>query len=268
MSNKTVFFLRHGQAAHNVNAEPLRAAGCTFTEFLNQMKADDVFDAPLTEAGREQARCAGEDTVMVAKARGVDLICASPLSRAIDTANAVFKSAPMSTPRFVLEDLREISGWMVNAKRRRSSELAKLHTGWDVTSNVLTEEVRASERVKVDAHAVWPVFYTSYAHGLFFYASYAHGLFRSSQDDFFDPAKLESDDSVRRRANAALKWIWEREESAIAVVAHGGLFHKLIHDNEKVRAHKAPLRFQNCQLEECSFRYLQEEDIFELSFSR
>jgi len=114
---------------------------------------------------------------------------------------------------------------MVNAKRRRSSELASLHTDWDVTSNVPTEE-----------------------------------------DEFFDPAELESDESVRRRANAALKWVWEREESAIAVVAHGGLFHKLIHQNDKVRAEKAPLRFQNCQLEECSFRYIQEEDVFELRF--
>ena len=101
--SKTIFFLRHGQAAHNVNAEPLRAAGCTFSEFLNQMKEDDVFDAPLTAAGVEQARLAGEDEAMAATAKGVELICASPLSRAIDTANLVFKGSDRSTPRYVLE---------------------------------------------------------------------------------------------------------------------------------------------------------------------
>ena len=45
---KTLHFLRHGQALHNINAEPLRAAGCTFQQFLDQMKVDDDFDAEVS----------------------------------------------------------------------------------------------------------------------------------------------------------------------------------------------------------------------------
>jgi hypothetical protein len=51
--------LRHGQAAHNINAEAMRAAGCAFEDFLEQMRVDDAFDAPLTSLGIQQARTTG-----------------------------------------------------------------------------------------------------------------------------------------------------------------------------------------------------------------
>ena len=52
----TLHLLRHGQASHNVRAEPLRAAGCTFAAFLEQMRLDDELDAKLTERGERDAR--------------------------------------------------------------------------------------------------------------------------------------------------------------------------------------------------------------------
>jgi broad specificity phosphatase PhoE len=58
MSNllkKTIHFLRHGQAMHNINAEPMRAAGCSWDEFIEAMRRDDALDSPLTELGIEQA---------------------------------------------------------------------------------------------------------------------------------------------------------------------------------------------------------------------
>ena len=125
------------------------------------MKADDVFDAPLTELGVKQADEAGGDREVMEKIKGVELICASPLSRAIDTAGHVFKAAAAGTPRYILEDLREINGWMVNGKRRRRSQLADLYSadGWDL-SNIATDE-----------------------------------------DVLFNPEELEGDKSVRDRAN-------------------------------------------------------------------
>ena len=50
-----VAFVRHGQATHNVRAEPLREAGCSFAAFLEQMREDDEVDSELTTRGIEQA---------------------------------------------------------------------------------------------------------------------------------------------------------------------------------------------------------------------
>ena len=50
-----VAFVRHGQATHNVRAEPLREAGCSFEAFLEQMRQDDEVDSELTTRGVEQA---------------------------------------------------------------------------------------------------------------------------------------------------------------------------------------------------------------------
>ena len=41
MTRKLVFFLRHGQATHNVRAESLRHGGCSYEEFLAAMAQDD-----------------------------------------------------------------------------------------------------------------------------------------------------------------------------------------------------------------------------------
>lgn len=53
---KTIFLQRHGQAHHNVNAEPMREGGCTYEEFLEQMRIDDALDSDLTSKGKQQAR--------------------------------------------------------------------------------------------------------------------------------------------------------------------------------------------------------------------
>ena len=45
--SKVLHLVRHGQAAHNVRAEPARHAGCSYDEFLELMRLDDAFDAGL-----------------------------------------------------------------------------------------------------------------------------------------------------------------------------------------------------------------------------
>ena len=61
---KTIRFLRHGQAMHNVNAERMRESGCSYEAFIHAMKDDDHFDSPLTALGRQQAA----DTAACARA--------------------------------------------------------------------------------------------------------------------------------------------------------------------------------------------------------
>ena len=144
----------------------------------------------------------------------------SPLSRAIDTADLVFPTAP--APRFMAENLREINGWLLNGKRRTRSELHLRYPRYD-QSNVLTDE-----------------------------------------DVLWRPEGLEEDESVRARVNGALKFIWERPETIVAVVAHGGLFKKMCDGNKMVRTVNDIGRFENCQLKSCTIKWNEEEGVFEV----
>jgi len=243
-SNKIVRFLRHGQAAHNVNAEAMRAAGCSYDEFLSAMAADDVFDAALTPLGREQAAVAGRSPACLRAARTVELVVASPLSRAIDTADLCFPAptlaaaedalwgARRAVPRLVKEEAREISGLLLNGKRRTRTELAALYPHWEMGALVEDE----------DAHWV------------------AVG----------GSAQLEEDASTARRAHKLLAWVWDRPERDVVVVAHGGLFHLLANgansnttdtDTDPSPAVEAcegvKQRFANCELRSCRLEAME-----------
>ena len=121
---KRLHFLRHGQAAHNVRAEQMRTLGCTFQEFLDTMAQDDAFDAPLTQLGLEQAH----EQQVRARDLEVDMIVASPLSRAIDTAEIVFPGA--SCRRVIREEWREVNGMLLNAQRLSRTELSRKYPLW------------------------------------------------------------------------------------------------------------------------------------------
>lgn len=84
--------VRHGQqAAPNVPNARTGAA-----------RPRDVFDAPLTELGREQARLAGERFA----AEPVAAVYASPLRRAFDTGTAIARHHGIEP--VVVDDLREV----------------------------------------------------------------------------------------------------------------------------------------------------------------
>ena len=126
-----VHFLRHGQATHNVNAEPLRLAGCTYAAFLDQMSLDDEFDARLTEVGVSVAREAGKK---IGGLITVDAMLCSPLSRAIDTGSLVLGSlVPAGHPVIVLDEFAEIKGLLLNAKRRTREEIKAKYPSVDVS---------------------------------------------------------------------------------------------------------------------------------------
>ena len=136
-TTKRLHLLRHGQATHNPRAEAARAAGCSFDEFLRLMKEDDAFDAELTELGRQQAREASAR--LGGSMGGVELVVCSPLSRALDTAILVLPEPSSRGPFLAHDDLRERSGWMLNAKRRSRSQLQARYPALDTSSALWSE---------------------------------------------------------------------------------------------------------------------------------
>ena len=115
-----ISFARHGQAQHNIRAEKLRDEGCAFDVFIQTMKEDDAFDADLTEKGRREAR----DASSAAQRATLELVVASPLSRAIETATLLYPEHTAVGCNFVaLEPLREWSGQLENGRRRDSDAI-------------------------------------------------------------------------------------------------------------------------------------------------
>ena len=130
---KDLWIVRHGQATHNPKAEAAKAAGCSFDEFLELMRQDDSLDSELTPLGIEQARAAHveyKERWSVKAAPAFDLVVASPLSRAIHTADLIVPPA-MATNRVCYESFREINGWLLNAKRRSRTDLAAKFPAWN-----------------------------------------------------------------------------------------------------------------------------------------
>lgn len=144
---KKLFLLRHGQAVHNPRAEKAKDEGCSHDTFIQIMKEDDALDAPLTALGQQQAI---DNRIRNGHKLGnIELVVSSPLSRALCTADLTIcpekgltidgkhdgDNVIVKPPRIVIEDLREINGYLLNAKRRSKDELiAEFHDSWDFTS--------------------------------------------------------------------------------------------------------------------------------------
>lgn len=124
--SKRVILARHGQASHNPRAEAAKARGCSHQKFMDLMKDDDEYDAALTELGRLQAKEGREKYKKILEK--VDIVVSSPLSRAIDTADLIIKS---HHNKVVVDNFREITGLLLNAKRRPRDELQGLYPSWD-----------------------------------------------------------------------------------------------------------------------------------------
>ena len=97
------------------------------------MREDDAFDSPLTELGENQAMQVGKDLRQVL--HNIDMIVSSPLSRALRTADLVLPPEllvdSIKPRRVCVEELREINGSFLNAKRRPKSELEDRFPHWN-----------------------------------------------------------------------------------------------------------------------------------------
>ena len=144
---------------------------------------------------------------------------ASPLSRAIDTADPVLPAEAAPGARRVLrEEWREISGLLLNAKRLPTSELAaKYAGGWDAA------------KLQTEHDALWA------------------------------PEELEATEACAERGYQGLRWLWQPVEGRVAVAAHGGMFSYLMNHPRIQACEKLKARFHNCELRGCAMTAVEQE---------
>jgi broad specificity phosphatase PhoE len=85
MSKQTILLIRHGESTFNAT-------------YANDGVDPMLFDAPLTARGKEQVAAAR----LALRDRPVDIVLASPLTRAVQTALGIFADHP-SQPAIVIE---------------------------------------------------------------------------------------------------------------------------------------------------------------------
>lgn len=191
---KTLHLMRHGEALVN-------AAGRVFPKGDPRKSAvrqdPKFFDSPLSEKGMLQSAALGAGNLEGRNAPPrVELVVCSPLTRAIQTATAVFapsgsgdKQAAGSAPRlYVLEALREFCGknFQPCDQRRSPQELA----------------------------AAFP------------HADLKH--MPSGKDELLGPGRVEAPESADARIQWLLAWLRERPESSIGCVAHMQILTRLL----------------------------------------
>jgi len=136
----TLYLIRHGEAVHNIMEKLAReqakkdaeAEGLGPEEVQQRMKEaqeavlndDSLFDAPLSEAGNEEAERARR-AMQELHSKGFpppDEVYVSPLQRAMQTAALIF---PECTNIHVREDLRERKTGRACDRRQSSGQLAQ-----------------------------------------------------------------------------------------------------------------------------------------------
>jgi broad specificity phosphatase PhoE len=228
-TTKIVHFLRHGQAEHNPRAEAARDAGASFDEFLQLMKEDDAFDAALTPLGERQAEDAG--TLFRTRLAGVQLVVASPLSRAVVTAaialgvrtRSSMASVPFMLTKAVRRELAETVG--LSESEIRAIDPAAAH---ELIAQqrpprrfVAIESIRernglllnGKRRARSELAAMHP------------YCDFS--LLTEEEDVLWTEHALESEPSTRARAHESLAWIMAQPESDVLCAAHGGIYSAL-----------------------------------------
>ena len=106
---KTIYFVRHGEATHNVAPRPW---------------GPELIDAPLTDVGRAQAETLQAITRRVEQ--DIEVVIVSPLTRAIQTALIGFSTLAErgDFPFIAMEECRRRFGKNLPDKRRCRSALA------------------------------------------------------------------------------------------------------------------------------------------------
>ena len=172
MTAKTILCIRHGQS--------------TFNAFAAQSSGDPLhFDAPLSDLGEQQVRAARD------KLRGVavDVVIASPLTRALQTAAGLFADHP-SSPLILVEHLHR-------ERVENSCDVGR-------SPSILAREFPTL--VLDHLPEVW----------------WHHDGNPDERGICVEPVE-----SVARRAEEFRRWLSQRPERVIAVVGHGTFFYNL-----------------------------------------
>lgn len=173
MPPSRIIFLRHGQGQHNM--APLEK---------NRL----IHDARLTDYGVQRCKAYSEGFPLKAN---IELYCASPMTRTIQTALCCFSD---SIPRTVTKKL------LLLPDAQETTDLP-----CDVGSPVSTLREEFGEII--DTHLVSEEWTSK------------KGVYAT------DPS------SLRARAKALRQWLWKRPESEILVVSHGAILDYVVEDN-------------------------------------
>eukprot|EP00004_Rigifila_ramosa_P007849 TRINITY_DN1903_c0_g1_i1.p3 TRINITY_DN1903_c0_g1~~TRINITY_DN1903_c0_g1_i1.p3 ORF type:complete len:205 (-),score=51.22 TRINITY_DN1903_c0_g1_i1:32-646(-) len=195
-----VLLVRHAEGVHNVAAR-LHGEGV--------LRDPVYFDPELTATGWEQAAAAGREHAGVL--REASLVVVSPLSRTIQTAEAMLRAAlpgGQAWPRIVaVETVRERLGIHEPDHRRPVSEL----------------------------RARFP--------------SVDFGLVTSEADALWDAEVREPAEALAARAASAVAWLGGRAEAVVVVVSHHDFLEALwpLVAERQVPRRSEPAEFRNCE---------------------
>mmetsp|Transcript_37775 Transcript_37775/g.55653 ORF Transcript_37775/g.55653 Transcript_37775/m.55653 type:complete len:295 (+) Transcript_37775:45-929(+) len=151
ITKKTLFFIRHGIARHNIASHANQGFDPTDEYF---------FDSPLNWKGQKQAELTGDKIrkyISNVESNALDLVVVSPLTRCLQTATAAFpqRSSDQSTSPpliFCHDGLREAYGIHTADRRRTRSELKEkwpmVHFDQNMTEK--DEAWRSDKRETVD----------------------------------------------------------------------------------------------------------------------
>lgn len=181
-SQKTVYFVRHGEGVHNVAQRLWREAsgydGVSEPYTTDNDPDGKYVDAELTDCGVSQAEALRPRTTHL----GVDLLVVSPLRRATTTGLLAFEShVARGLPVLAHELLHETAGRHTCDRRLPRSALAAAFPSVDYS--LLLDE----------ADPLWG-----------------------------DGASRESCLALARRAAAFTQWLAQRPEQRVAVATHSG----------------------------------------------
>ena len=178
---KLVHLMRHGEGEHN--------AACDAKSSEDFYESEEYADAPLTQAGEQQAR----DAAKGLKGAAVQLVVASPLTRTLQTVSHILEAlgwedAAVQPKLVALEACREGMTYGVHPcnRRRPISVVRQEFPDFDFSE------------IADDPDVIW------------------------------DPAAAESDDALDARVTAFLEWLAEREEEVVLVSTHCVFLHALL----------------------------------------
>ena len=118
-SVKHIYFIRHGEATHNVQEKPW---------------GPELIDARLTDVGVKQAKKQADEWAKLP----IDVVIVSPLTRALDTAvHGLRAHLECGVPFVAIEECREQIGQNLPDKRRSISDVAMEYPRvvWDAVTD-------------------------------------------------------------------------------------------------------------------------------------
>jgi len=141
-TSKLVVFVRHAEGLHNAAHEENEKL--FWSEMWNSPK---LWDAPLTDLGKEQSRLLGEE--LMNEGVNVDLVVVSPLTRTLQTAALSFGAVDPMVPMLACETCRERIAVYASEGRSKTSDLV-VHWPKVNFSEVVSEEDPMFEHKETD----------------------------------------------------------------------------------------------------------------------